>query len=100
MNQEIANNLSTFKNSIEDYERAYRNVVQYFNDVVTHMRALNGMWTGEAHDTLMQRFEKDGRTTQEMINYIRQVLDDLAYAETEYTKCENVVAGIVDSIRI
>lgn len=54
----------------------------------------------EAHDTLMQRFEKDGRTTQEMINYIRQVLDDLAYAETEYTKCENVVAGIVDSIRI
>ena len=38
MNQEIANNLSTFKNSIEDYERAYRNLVKDFNDVVTHMR--------------------------------------------------------------
>lgn len=47
MNQEIANNLSTFKNSIEDYERAYRNLVKDFNDVVTHMRALNGMWTGK-----------------------------------------------------
>lgn len=98
--QEIANNLSTFKNSIEDYERGYRNLVKDFDTVVAHMRALNGMWTGEAHDILMQRFEKDRRSTQEMIDYIRQILDDLVYAEVEYTKCENTVAGIVDSIRI
>ncbi len=100
MNQEIANNLSTFKNNIADYERGYRNLVKDFNDVVVHMRDLNSMWTGEAHDTLMQRFEQDRRVTQDMIEYIRQILDDLSYADTEYTKCENMVAGIVDAIRV
>ena len=56
MNQEIANNLTTFKSSIEDYDRGYRELVRDFESVVTHMRALNNMWTGEAHDALMERF--------------------------------------------
>lgn len=100
MNNEIANNLSSFKGNIEDYDRGYRQLVRDFEAVVTHMRTLNGMWTGEAHDALMQRFERDRNTTQEMIDYMRQLLDDLKYANTEYIKCENTVAGIVDSIRI
>lgn len=100
MNQEIANNLSTFKNNIEDYERGYKDLVRDFDDVNSHMKALNGMWTGEAHDALMQRFERDRKTTQDMIDYMKQILDDLQFANTEYVKCENTVAGIVDSIRV
>lgn len=100
MNNEIANNLTGFKGNIEDYERGYQQLVRDFEAVMTHMRALNGMWTGEAHDALMQRFERDRNTTQEMIDYMRQLLDDLKYANTEYIKCENAVAGIIGSIRV
>ena len=100
MNNEIANNLTTFKNNIEDYDRGYRELVKDFESVITHMKALNGMWTGEAHDALMQRFDRDSATTQEMIDYMKQILNDLQFANTEYTKCENIVAGIVDSIRV
>ncbi len=100
MNSEIANNLSTFKNHIEDYDRGYRELVRDFEAVQTHMKALNNMWTGEAHDALMKRFERDKITTQEMLDYTRQILEDLQFADTEYIKCENAVAGIVDSIRV
>ena len=100
MNQEIANNLTTFKSSIEDYDRGYRELVRDFESVVTHMRALNNMWTGEAHDALIERFERDRNTTQDMIDYIKQILGDLQFANSEYIKCENTVAGIVDSIRV
>ena len=100
MNQEIANNLGSFKNHIEDYNRGYHELVRDFEAVVSHMKALNGMWTGEAHNTLMIRFEKDRQTVQGMLEYMRQILEDLQFANAEYTKCENNVAGIVDSIRI
>lgn len=100
MNHEIANNLSTFKNNIEDYDRGYRDLVRDFEAVTSHMKALNSMWTGEAHDALMQRFERDRGITKDMIDYMKQILDDLRFANTEYTKCENTVAGIVDSIKV
>lgn len=100
MNQEIANNLGTFKNHIEDYDRGYRELVRDFDTVISQMKALNGMWTGEAHNTLMARFEKDRQTVQGMIEYMKQILEDLRFASAEYTRCENNVAGIVDSIRI
>lgn len=100
MNGEIANNLSIFKNHIEDYNRGYRELVRDFESVQSHIRALNSMWTGEAHDALMQRFERDRRTTQEMLDYMEQILEDLQFANAEYVKCENTVAGIVDSIRV
>lgn len=100
MNQEIGNNLTSFKGGIENFDRGYRNLVRDFDSVVSHMRALNSMWTGQAHDTLMQRFERDRNTTQEMVEYIRQILDSLQYAYAEYSKCENNVAAIVDAIRV
>lgn len=100
MNNEIANNLGTFKNNIEDYDRGYRELVKDFESVQTHMRALNNMWTGEAHDALMQRFGRDRNVVQEMLDYMKQILVDLNFANTEYVKCENTVAGIVDSIRV
>lgn len=100
MNREIANNLSALKGDADDYTRAYQKLVKDFDTVVSQMHALNGMWTGQAHDAFLQRFEQDRIRNQNMINYIRETLEAIEYAEMEYIRCENNVAGLVDSIRV
>lgn len=100
MGKEIANNLPVFNNSISDYDRAYQALVRDFSEVVSQITALNAMWTGQAHDALMERFRVDQNDTQAMLDYLRELLDDLRYAHQEYTRCENAVAGIIDAIRV
>ncbi|MCR4891177.1 MAG: hypothetical protein K5989_03195 [Lachnospiraceae bacterium] len=100
MHEEIANNLTTFKGHIEEFEKGYRSLVNDFDALVQNMHQLNSMWVGDSHDALMQRFEEDRVTVQGMADYIRDILNDLKYADSEYVKCENEVANIIDSIRV
>ena len=101
MNQDvIANNLSSFKNHIEDFEKGYRDLVNDFESFVNHITALNGMWTGEAHDAFMNRFDQDKAEVENMLDYIKEIHAALKYADTEYSRCEREVAGFINEINV
>ncbi|MBQ9438653.1 MAG: WXG100 family type VII secretion target [Lachnospiraceae bacterium] len=97
---EMANSLPTFRVKIDDFDRAYGTLVQDFEEVVRQMNALNGMWSGQAHDALLQRFGEDQRTVQNMLEYMKALSEDLNFADQEYVRCEGAVSGIIDVLRL
>ena len=96
----IANDFSAFDTSISDFSAAYKALVNDFDEVVKEMDSLNGMWTGQAHDALLERFKQDKAVVRGMLDFIRDIISDLNYAESGYRRCENNVNHIVNSIRI
>lgn len=100
MSDLIANDLNLFKASINSYTNAYNTLVKDFEEVQRLMKSLNGMWDGQAHDTLMSRFEQDRMKTQDMVNFMKEILANLNYAEAEYRKCENEVRNMIDSMKV
>ena len=65
-----------------------------------HMNALNNMWEGEAHDEFLATFEEDRQKTIRMIEDFKKVLDELRFAHTSYTECENNVASMIEQMPI
>lgn len=94
----IANNLPAFDTDIQDFGAQLLELRRHFEETVQHMNDLNSMWEGEAHNEFMNTFEIDRGKTEEAMNMLQRILEDLRYAHAEYTTCENTVSGIIDSI--
>ncbi|MCR4596567.1 MAG: WXG100 family type VII secretion target [Lachnospiraceae bacterium] len=100
MAERMANDLTVFDGDINDYGNHYQSLVGHFGDMVDHMNALNNMWEGEAHDEFLATFETDRTKTQEMIDDFKKVMDELRFAHTEYTECENSIANMIEQMPI
>lgn len=96
--QPIANNLPSFNTDIDSYNTAFQSLLGHFNDLVTHMQELNGMWEGEAHEEFLQTFSIDQAKVDDMNEDFNQVLEELRYADKEYETCEGKVAGLIDQL--
>lgn len=96
----MANELERFDGDIGEYNLFYNNLVNHFNDMVNHMNALNGMWDGEAHDQFLATFEEDRQKVQAMIDDFKTIMEELRFAHTEYSNCENSVASMIDQMPI
>ncbi len=96
----IANDLVRFNEDISDYHSQEQELNRNFESLVTHMNALNNMWKGEAHDTLMESFSIDRDQSMTMIDHIREIYNELVFAHNEYTNCEGTVANIIDGIPV
>ncbi len=68
--------------------------------MVDHMNALNNMWEGEAHDQFLQTFSVDREKTFQMIDDFGKILEELRFAHTEYTLCENSISNMIDSMPV
>lgn len=96
----IANDLGRFGDSITEFGNACTALEKDFSEVVRHMEGLNAMWSGEAHDALLKRFKEDQANARKIIDFMKEILEDLNYAQTQYRGCENTVGSIVDSIKV
>lgn len=96
----IANNLSTFDSDIINYTDAYGKLDQSQSDLNTHIGELNAMWQGEAHDTMVETFSKDYKDVLKIVNFLKEINNDLTYAKTEYTNCESNVSNIITGMEI
>lgn len=94
----IANEMASFEGRKQDFANALRKLEENFNALATHMRELNNMWTGEAHDEFLKTFADDEKTVQSVIQYMRILSNNLNYADIQYTTCENTVSNIIDQI--
>ena len=100
MGEVIANNLNSFSDSILNFEQTCRSLEQDQERVIRLMKSLNKMWSGQAHDTLLERFQKDQRMSEETMAVMREILADLKNASEEYQRGEENVSSIVASVRI
>lgn len=96
----IANDLGQMEDSINKFGDACADLEADFDSLVKMMADLNAMWTGEAHDALLARFDDDRKGVLEMISLMKEIHSDLAYAKEEYGRCEKNVSGIIESINI
>ena len=96
----IANDLPRFQQDISDYDAAFQSLQDGSDQLTAHMNDLSRMWEGEAHDQLMETFSADQRRVDELRLMLNDLLSDLRFAHTEYTSCENDVAGIIESIQV
>lgn len=94
----IANNLPQFDGDIQDYDAGNKGLAQSFDQMVIHMDELNNMWEGEAHEQFKTTFNEDKLKTQQMLSDVLRVYNELKFAHSEYTNCENNVAGIVNDL--
>ena len=96
--ERIANNLPTFEGDISNYDAAYQSLLNHFSDLVTHMTELNAMWEGEAHDEFLTTFHIDEDKVNQMNDDFKEVLQELKFADKEYTTNENNIASIIDEL--
>ena len=96
----IANDLPKFDQDINDFHGSQQDMVNHYEMLVTHMNELSKMWEGEAHNQLMETFDVDSKRTLELIEMLKEIHDELRFAHSEYTNCENTVASYIDNMMV
>ncbi len=99
MDYEMSNNLNSFKEDIDEFDRAFKDLKKDFERVRGYIRALQNAWTGEAHDSLVSRFSEDQPRVEALLNYIDGLLKDYRYANEQYKNCESSVANMIASMK-
>lgn len=96
----IANNLPKFENDIGSYNKMVNRLKSDYMNLYKHMVDLNGMWTGEAYETLMQNFAEDSKQAMSVLDFLEDFGKKLETADQEYAGCEKQVKQIIESINI
>ena len=94
----MANDLRSFGSDVRSYTQAATQLRSEYETLLADMQALQGMWTGEAHESLEQRFMADYQTLGSVVEYLEAMGRSLENAEKEYTSCENTVSGIINGL--
>ena len=97
---EIANELERFQSDISTFEEALKVIESNYKNMFSEIKALDAMWTGQAHDAFAVQFGQDAENMEEVLNYVKELLQDLQFAHKEYTSCERSVNDIVNSMRV
>lgn len=97
---EMANELERFQSDISTFEDAVKNITDNYKTMFSEIKALDAMWTGQAHDAFAVQFGQDAENMDDIISYIKEILEDLKFAHKEYTSCERSVSDIVNSMKI
>ncbi len=96
----IANDLAKFEQDITDYNGSFSRLDKAQLQLLAHMNELQNMWEGEAHEKFMETFGNDYQKVLAMVDFLKEVLGDMNYADKEYTSCESAVGGIIDSMEV
>ena len=94
----IENDLNRFGEDITDYSRYLERVNNALTEVEKSMQALNGSYSGGAHDALEQHFAEDANNVRKMLTELKKYLSDLHFADNAYDTCENQVRSLIGRI--
>ena len=96
----IANDLKLFEQDITDYTGSYNKLDKSQQDLRTHIGELHKMWEGEAHEALMETFNKDYDNVLKIVAFLKEIKGDMDYAKQEYTSCEASVGNIISGMEV
>ena len=96
----IENHLDNFRNDIDQYQVEYQKLMTAHQQLQADMESMKNDWEGQAFDATLDSFLTDQKKADQMMESLRTMLDNLHYADDQYTACENNVSGIVNSIQV
>ena len=97
---EIACSINALNADIRQIDSAYSSVVKSKDSVMSSVTALNGMWKGSAHDKFESSFSRDYENINTLCETIKNIIECLNFAKSEYSKCEQEVNREIASINI
>lgn len=98
--QEITVDMGLLRNTVSTLNEQLEALKKGMEDIFLDISEMDAMWDGEANSAFNQQFGIDHQMMNDMFGTIRNIIDCYDFAETEYTKCEDEVSGIVHSIKI
>ena len=96
----MANELERFRSDIDAFEKACKSIDDNYKNMFEEIRALDAMWEGPTHDAFVRQVVQDSESMEEIVEYLKEILEDLRYAHKEYTGCERQVSDIVNSLNM
>ena len=96
----MANDSRRFGADVSDFASAVQRLEHEYVALQTKMAALQGMWTGEAHDTLQARFSADYAELGLVVEYLRQMRASLNNASQAYASCESLVRQTIADLNV
>lgn len=64
------------------------------------MIEVSGMWEGPAKEAFHLKFKNDCAELIEVCKQMREVLESMDAAATEYDSCDSRIKGIIDAIQV
>lgn len=68
--------------------------------MMTGVNAMNSMWEGRAKEAFIAQFQSDYQLLSDMMDIIKEMINNLEYAKQQYDMCENSVASVISAIRV
>lgn len=96
----IETNTSTMARDIESLENKLKQIESQMKKMFTSIEELDKMWDGPSNAEFNRQFQQDYRMCEEMCGILRELINSLRHAKSEYEKCERNVEGVIQALRI
>lgn len=93
-------NTSTLKKDTDSITEELKKVKKMIKEMKSDVKALNGMWKGEANEQFNKAFQDDLTDLNHVCDNIQSLIDYETNAKNEYNACEEKVSDLIDTITI
>ncbi len=100
MQDEIGVNTETLRSQVESLRTEIGQAESEMNQMYDAVQELDGMWDGPANEAFKTQFMNDKEFMEELCKTVREIIDSMDNARTEYESCENTVRQLIGDIRI
>lgn len=70
------------------------------NGMFQELEALDGMWTGEAHDTFVQAYQSDNEKVRSLVELLKSLVEHIELSRKSYDDCEEKAVHEIEAIDI
>ena len=100
MQDRIGVNTDTLRSQVESLRTEIGEAESQMNKMYAAVQELDGMWDGPANEGFKAQFMDDKEFMEELCKTVREIIDSMDNARTEYESCESAVRQLIDEIRI
>ena len=97
---EIAINTVTLSRDIEQLQNLLNQLEKDRRKLAQEIQELNSMWQGPSNQAFNTQFKTDCTSYENLCKTIREMIQAMEHARTEYELCDNKVNGLVGALRI
>lgn len=93
-------NTATMARDIEALENRLRETEKHMKSMFTSIKELDSMWDGPSNAEFNRQFQLDYLLCEEMCSILRELINSLRHAKSQYEICERAVESTIQAMRI
>lgn len=98
--KEISINTANLSRDITQLQTLLAQLERNRAKLIQEIGELNAMWQGPSNRAFNAQFKKDCTSFENLCKTIREMIQAMEHAKTEYESCDNKVNGLVNALRI